>query len=149
MAGVPQFGRGAEHVGQRVEPGELDEFVLLELVEPGGVAIGLRQPFQLDQLQRRFIEPAHLLELVAPGQAPGREELQLARLQRIELVEQARGLEAQRRGRFPRRPDIDQPVQRVFLLLQTHLVADRPGLAGVAAAESRPVVADDRFDRRE
>ena len=46
----------------------------------------------------------------------------------------------------PRGPDIDQPVQRVFALLDALLVADGAGLGALGAAEALALVANDRLD---
>ena len=69
-------------------------------------------------------------------------------LQRIEFVEQPGGGEAQRSAGLAGGPDIHQPVQHVFLLLQAQLVARRAGRA-FAAAEPAALVHDDRLDGRQ
>ena len=84
-------------------------------------ARGLRR--KLQQLQRLLLRFGQGLEGGAAGEVLRGKELILLPLQRIELVEQSGGGEAQRGARLAGGPDIHQPVQHVFLLLQAQLIA--------------------------
>ena len=77
------------------------------------------------------------------------QDRRLLLFERVEFVEEARGGKAQRGGGLAGGPHIDQPVQRVFALLDALFVADRAGLGALGAAEALALVADDRLDRRE
>ena len=70
-------------------------------------------------------------------------------LERVELVEEARGREAERRAGLARRPHFDEPVQRVLALLDAELVTHRARHGLLRAAEAPTLVADDRLDRAE
>ena len=64
----------------------------------------------------------------------------------VELVEEAGGGKAERGSGFAGGPDVDQPVQRIFALLDALLVAHRAGLGALGAAEALALIANDRLD---
>ena len=53
---------------------------------------------------------------------------------------------AERRGGFAGRPDVDESLEAVFLLLQAEIVARRAGIDAGGTAETVALVADDRLD---
>ena len=75
-------------------------------------------------------------------------DLRLALFQRIQHIEKTRSRESHRGPRFTSRPDVDQPVESVFLILKTKVVAWRSRFDVLATPKPSPLVADDRLDRR-
>jgi len=148
--GVPELDGRAQHVGQRVDRNELHQLVGSQLGVPLLVALGLRLGLERDQLagvlgelhQRAHLRAAALDALLL-------EQPVLDLLERVEHVEDARALEAQRGRALADRPDIDQAVQRILFLLDAELVARRARDHALAAAEPAAVVANDRLDGRQ
>ena len=150
VAGVPELHRGPQHGRHGVEHHEARQRVLRHRVDTVRAARGgrlgefgeIRQGVFLGGLEGPPLGPARRHALSG-------EVLVFRPLERIEFVEHPCRREPERRRRLARRPDIHQPVQRVFFLLQPELEAPRPRLCGAAAAEPAPVVADDRLDGRQ
>ena len=144
MAGVPELGGGAKHVGLGVLQHVLHQRIGLEL---GAARIVFLQAQQLDGALLALLERLHFR--AAALDAALFQDGGLLLFQRIELIEQPRRGKAQRRRRFARGPHVDQAMQRIFALLDALLVAHRAGLGALGAAEALALVADHRLDGRE
>ena len=62
-------------------------------------------------------------------------------------IEVTGGREAERGGRFPGSPDINQPMQDVLVGLETHL--GRFGRCAAGTAKPLALIAEDRLDCRQ
>jgi hypothetical protein len=77
----------------------------------------------------------------------GCEEGVLCLFQGINFIEQSGRGHAQRDGCFAGRPNVNEPLQTVLLLLEAEIVARSPGTDACGAAEPVALVADDGLDR--
>ena len=98
------------------------------------------------KLQSLLLFLRQFLECGPAGQFLFREPLVFLLFQRIQFVKQPRGGKSQRCARFAGGPNVHQPVQRVFLLLDAQFVARRARRA-FAAAKPAALVKNHRLDR--
>ena len=145
VAGVPEFARGAKHIGQRVKDGKFHQRIGFQFIGAGQIAFadGLRIDFH--QFHRLGLFLRHFLERGATRQIFIREPLVFLLFKRIQLVKQPRSVETQRRAGFAGCPHVHEAVQRVFLLLDAQFVTRRAGRA-FAAAETAALIKNHRLD---
>ena len=150
VAGVPELDGRPQHRRHGVEHDEAHHRILGQGVEAARAA-RLRRLAELGQVLQRVL----LSRLEGPPLRTARRDALLGEVrvhrpfQRVEFVEDAGGREPERGGRFTRRPDVDQPVERVLFLLQPQFEPPRSGLGGIAAAEPAAMVADDGLHGRD
>ena len=144
---VFQFAGGAKDVGDGIRQNELDQWIggelfrALEVAGPNGIGIMLNEFQGLRLLFRQFLQRR------AAGQFLFGKPQVFLFFQRIEFIKQTRRGESKGRAGFAGGPDVHQPVQHVFLLLQAEFVTGSARSA-FAAAEATPLIKDDGLDRR-
>ncbi|KAF5038846.1 hypothetical protein DSECCO2_550040 [anaerobic digester metagenome] len=146
VAGVPELAGRAEHAGLGFKRLVLDHRVGVQGGEAGGVARllgGEKQVHVFRGLGQNLFERR---ELRAHARDAGvGQGLFLELFRGVEVVEQPRRGEAHGRAGLTRGPELGQADGGVLLLLQAQFVLGRALGAGVAAAETAALVADDRL----
>ncbi len=141
MAGVPELGGGADHVGLGVHQNVLHQRIGFQFGATGLLCVESKQ---FKRALLAFPERLHLRPsaLHAALFQDGR----LLLLGRFHLIEEPSRGKAQRGGRFAGGPNVHQPVQRILALLNALLVTDGAGSCALCSAKALALVADDRLD---
>ena len=145
VAGVPQLGGRAEHVGLGVLQDELHQRIGLQL----GAARVVRASSDSSSMARCSLSLSAFSSARPPWMPRSLQDGGLLLFQRVQLVEEARGGKAQRGGGLAGGPHVHQPVQCVLALLDALLIAHRAGLGALGSAEALALIANDRLDGRE
>ena len=147
-AGVPQLGCGAKNVGQRVQQNETQKRIGFQLRSLG--VVGRQSGWQADEIRRPFRRFALQLRARSrAGDSLSRQQFVSLALQRIEFIEGPCRRKSKRCAGLAGRPDVHQPVQRVFASLQPEFITHRSWRRRLRATEPPSLIPYDRLNRRE